>query len=255
MQTARELAICSRKESVARERTTLLSCDQAVEAETLSGAGDEKEALHEDQKDVEPGPFLGLTVEAEPKVGHEQHAHHGHGPHEKAEDEAHRERQLGQIDQRIEHRKQLQEDVLGDPAVELERGILGDRAGRRRESAGDRERQLPDRALIEHDPDHDAHEPGGEVLLRALRGVAAPVGPGDPDAGSEQCQEQRGQQPADAARPMLVGVAGQKEPCIDKRVGAHQRPPNARMCERPSMRAASYWHQPPPRVRISVKSC
>jgi hypothetical protein len=63
----------------------------------------------------------------------------------------------------------LQKDILCNPPVEFECGILGDRTRGRVETAGNRKRQLPNRALVKHDPDHDAHEAGGEVLLCPLR--------------------------------------------------------------------------------------
>src|SRR6266853_1216549 len=71
-------AIHSCKEALAGERAGIRSRDEAIEAKTPSRIGDDKEALDKDQEDIEPGPFLGLTVEAEPEVRHEQHPDHAH---------------------------------------------------------------------------------------------------------------------------------------------------------------------------------
>jgi hypothetical protein len=52
-----------------------------------------------------------------------------------------------------------------------------------------------------------------------------PAHAGDPDAGEEEHDEQRRQQPADPAGLMLAGPSNQKHPGVVERVGAHAASP------------------------------
>ena len=70
-------------------------------------------------------------------------------------------------------------------------------------------------------------EPCGDVFLGPLRSVLTPIGPGDPDAGGEERKKNYGQEQADTARAMLVGVSGHEQPSIDKWIDAHRKLPLA----------------------------
>jgi hypothetical protein len=60
---------------------------------------------------------------------------------------------------------------------------------------------------------------------RALRSVLSPVPVGNRDARDEESKIQHCQQPADAARRVLAGASGQKQPGIIERVGPHGASP------------------------------
>jgi hypothetical protein len=60
------LAIHPRESAISCKRTERLAGNQRVEPEAFSCIGDHEEALHENQEDVEPRPFLGLSEAARP---------------------------------------------------------------------------------------------------------------------------------------------------------------------------------------------
>ena len=66
------------------------------------------------------------------------------------------------------------------------------------------------------------------MTVGALRRILPPIDDGDPDARGNKGKKQRDQEPADAARPVLVGVAAQKQPSVIERVNFHEKYPSAR---------------------------
>src|SRR5713101_2708890 len=67
-------AIHMSEKAISCERTKRLARNHRIEAKRSPRIGDHKEALHENQEDVEPWPFLRLAVEAKPEVRCEEHA-------------------------------------------------------------------------------------------------------------------------------------------------------------------------------------
>ena len=66
------------------------------------------------------------------------------------------------------------------------------------------------------------------MTVGALCRILPPIDDGDPDARGNKGKKQRDQEPADAARPVLVGVAAQKQPSVIERVDFHEKYPFAR---------------------------
>ena len=61
------LAVYMSETAVSSERTKRLARSHRIEAKTSPRIGDHKEALHENQEDVKPRPFIGLAVEPDPE--------------------------------------------------------------------------------------------------------------------------------------------------------------------------------------------
>src|SRR5262249_51127470 len=116
------------------------ACKEPVEAEALPGIVENEERLHEDEEDVLPRPLARVSVESQPKVRDEEHANDTQGTYEEAQDEGDGQGQLGEEDQRVDDRQQGNEDVFGDPAVEFEGRVLGERACPSGKSSGDWQR-------------------------------------------------------------------------------------------------------------------
>jgi hypothetical protein len=55
--------------------------NKPVQAEASARIVQDEEGLHEDEEDVEPGPFGWVQVETEPEVDYEQHADDAQWPH------------------------------------------------------------------------------------------------------------------------------------------------------------------------------
>src|SRR5262249_11806531 len=150
--------------------------------ETLARVVQEEKALHEYKEDVEPWPLARVAIETEPEMQREQHADYRHGANEEPQDDSNAERKLCQNDERITERDTRGEDADRDPLLNTERGVLCALPRPTVESAGNRQRQFPQRTLEPHGADKETHRPRGEMLRRALRRILAPVRASDPDA-------------------------------------------------------------------------
>src|SRR3954447_10485004 len=107
--------------------------------------------------------------------------------------------------------------------MKIEGRIVGDRFSPELESAGDRQRQFPERSLKPHRADHNAHELDRDALAGALGRVIAPSPGGDPDARDKQQREEDREQPANAAAVMIGRVADEEKPSVIEGIGAHRR--------------------------------
>lgn len=67
-QLSSNLAVEASEDAISRESTNWRTGKESIKAETLARIVENEEALHEDQKDVEPRPLIRVMVETEPEV-------------------------------------------------------------------------------------------------------------------------------------------------------------------------------------------
>src|SRR5262249_29131801 len=150
---------------------------------------------------------------------HEYDAEDADEAHAEPENERYGKGELGKKDDGIQYVQIRKIDSGNEFAMKLEGRTARHLFGPVLQTAGHRQRQLPQHSLKPHSTHEYANEPGAEMRPRALRWVLPPIPDRDHDACDDEGQKQRDEKIFPRAEGVLiVSVPDHEIPKIRERI-------------------------------------